>query len=57
MLTRPEKPKRNHIERKDTKRWSKHLNVTPGQLSTAMEKVGNSATAVGKELQHLKTKA
>jgi hypothetical protein len=57
MLTRPEKPKRNHIERKDIKRWSKHLNVTPGQLSTAMEKVGNSATAVGKELQHLKTKA
>ena len=57
MLTRPEKPKRNHIERKDIKRWSKHLNVTPGQLSTAMEKVANSATAVGKELQHMTTKA
>jgi Protein of unknown function (DUF3606) len=56
MRTRPEKPQRNHIERKDVKRWSKHLNVTPGQLSTAMEKVGSSAAAVGKELQHLTAK-
>lgn len=58
MRIRPEKPQRNHIERKDVKRWSKHLNVTPGQLSTAtaMEKVGSAAAAVGKELQHLTTK-
>jgi Protein of unknown function (DUF3606) len=45
MLTHPEKRKRNHIERKDVKRWSKHLNVTPIQLSAVMEKVGNSAAA------------
>jgi hypothetical protein len=57
MLTTPEKPKRSHIERKDVKRWSKHLNVMPGQLSMAMEKVGNSAATVGKELQRLTTKA
>jgi hypothetical protein len=50
------KPKRNHIERKDVKRWSKHLNVTPVQLSAVMEKVGSSAAAVGRELQHLTTK-
>jgi Protein of unknown function (DUF3606) len=56
MLTRPEKPQRNHIERKDVKCWSKHLNVTPDQLSTVIEKVGNSAAAVGKELQRLKAK-
>jgi hypothetical protein len=56
MRTRPEKPQRNHIERKDVKCWSKHLNVTPDQLSTVMEQVGNSAAAVGKELQRLKTK-
>ena len=56
MRIRQEKPQRNHIERKDLKRWSKHLNVTPGQLSTAMEKVGSSAASVGKELQHLTAK-
>jgi hypothetical protein len=56
MRIRPEKPQRNHIERKDLKRWSKHLNVTTGQLSTAMEKVGSSAASVGKELQHLTAK-
>ena len=56
MRTRREKPRRNHIEREDVKCWSKHLNVTPDQLATVMEKVGNSAAAVGKELQRLKTK-
>jgi hypothetical protein len=45
MLTHPEKRKRNNIERKDVKRWSKHLNVTPVQLSAVMEKVENSAAA------------
>lgn len=35
------------------KRWSRHLNVTLDQLQAAIEKVGNSVTAVEKELQNL----
>ena len=57
MLTQPEKPSRNHIEPKDIKHWSKHLNATPEQLREAIEKVGNSVVAVEKELKNLTAKA
>ncbi|MEO6839701.1 MAG: DUF3606 domain-containing protein [Bradyrhizobium sp.] len=57
MLTQPEKPDRNHIERKDIKRWSKHLDATPDQLREAIEKVGNSVAAVEKELKNLAAKS
>lgn len=56
MLTQPEKPDRNHIERKHIKRWSKHLNATPDRLREVIEKVGNSVAAVEKELKSLAAK-
>jgi hypothetical protein len=31
--------------------WSKHLGVTPEELLRLVEKVGNSASAVRKELE------
>ena len=52
MLTQPEKPSRNHIEGKDIKHWSKHLNTTPDALRAAIAKVGNAVAAVEKELQN-----
>jgi hypothetical protein len=56
MLTRSEKPIRNHIEHRDIKHWCKHLNATPEQLRGAIEKVGNAVAAVEKELKSLATK-
>jgi hypothetical protein len=49
-LSKPDRPDRNHIQSDDVKHWSKHWKVTPGQISGAIEKVGNSVTAVQKEL-------
>lgn len=56
MLTRPEKPSRNHIELKDIKRWSKHLDATPDQLQEVIEKVGNAVATVKRELKNLAAK-
>jgi xanthine dehydrogenase molybdopterin-binding subunit B len=49
-LSEPIKPDRNHIQQRDIRFWSKHWNVTRDDIRLAIEKVGNSATAVEKEL-------
>jgi Protein of unknown function (DUF3606) len=52
-LTRKVSPLRNHIEMKEAsevKYWIKHLGVTRDELQRAVDKVGNSAAAVRKEL-------
>jgi hypothetical protein len=46
-------PLRNHIamnEPLEVKYWTKHLGVTRDELQRAVDKVGNSAAAVRKEL-------
>ncbi len=50
VLSKPEKPIRHHIETHEMKHWSKHWKVVPEEIRTAIEKVGNSVTAVQKEL-------
>lgn len=40
------------VDRPDEiKYWSKHLGVTPDELGKLVDKVGNSAAAVSKELR------
>jgi hypothetical protein len=46
-------PLRNHIamnKELEVKYWTKHLGVSPEALRRAVDKVGNSAAAVRKEL-------
>jgi hypothetical protein len=44
------------IEREDhVKYWTRHFGVTKDELARAIERVGNSAAAVRKELSVLKT--
>jgi len=50
-LTQPTTPDRNHIANSDIKRWAKHWNVGPNEIRSAVERVGNSAGAVRKELK------
>jgi Protein of unknown function (DUF3606) len=48
---------RNHIamdEELEVKYWTKHLGVTREELQRAVDKVGNSAAAVRKELGGLR---
>jgi Protein of unknown function (DUF3606) len=52
-LTSKAPPLRNHIAMDDDleiKYWTKHLGVTREELQCAVDKVGNSAAAVRKEL-------
>jgi uncharacterized protein DUF3606 len=52
-LTKKDQPDRSKInmhEDYEVKYWTKELGVTRGQLQKAIEKVGNSASAVRKEL-------
>jgi hypothetical protein len=52
-LTSKAPPLRNHIamnEETEVKYWTKHLGVTRDELQRAVDKVGNSAAAVRKEL-------
>ena len=54
-LTKPEMPDRSKINMDvplEVKQWSKQLGVDRKELQEAVEKVGNSATAVRKELQN-----
>jgi hypothetical protein len=47
-------PLRSHIESDDElelKYWTKHFGVTRSELRNVIEKVGNSAAAVRKELE------
>ena len=52
-LTQPVAPDRNHIAHGDLKHWAKHWNVEVGDVRTAISKVGNSVSAVQKELAQL----
>jgi len=52
-LTKKEQPDRLRInvhESWEVKYWTKHLGVTVEELQQAVDKVGNSAAAVRKEL-------
>jgi hypothetical protein len=52
-LTNKTQPLRNHIamnEPLEVKYWTKHLGVTRDDLQRAVDKVGDSAAAVRKEL-------
>jgi Protein of unknown function (DUF3606) len=52
-LTNKTPPLRNHIAMKEpleVKYWTKHLGVTRDELQRAVDKVGNAAAAVRKEL-------
>jgi hypothetical protein len=52
-LTTNTPPLRNHIamdEELEVKYWTKHLGVSREELQRAVDKVGNSAAAVRKEL-------
>jgi hypothetical protein len=50
-------PLRNHIamnEELEVKYWTKHLGVSRDELQRAVNKVGNSAAAVRKELGRIR---
>ncbi|UPK02228.1 DUF3606 domain-containing protein [Bradyrhizobium sp. 170] len=52
-LTTREQPDRNKInmnQNHEVRYWTKHLNISKEELQKAVEKVGNSAAAVRKEL-------
>jgi hypothetical protein len=46
----PDRSKINMSEDYEVQYWTKHLNVSKEQLQKAVDKVGNSAAAVRKEL-------
>ena len=53
METKKDSPDRSKINMNDpfeVKHWIKHLNVSKDDLQRAVDKVGNSAAAVKKEL-------
>jgi hypothetical protein len=55
-LTNKAPPLRNHIamdEELEVKFWTKHLGVSREDLQRAVDKVGNSAAAVRKELRNV----
>jgi hypothetical protein len=47
---RPDRSKINMSEDYEVRYWTKHLNVSREVLQCAVDKVGNSAAAVRKEL-------
>ena len=47
-----DRSKINMDERQEVHYWTRHLGVSPEQLQKVVEKVGNSAAAVRKELGH-----
>jgi 3-oxoacyl-[acyl-carrier-protein] synthase III len=46
----PDRSKINMSEDYEVKYWTKHLGISPEELQKAVDKVGNSAAAVRKEL-------
>jgi len=48
--SQPDRSKINMSEDYEVRYWTKHLNVSRDVLQRAVEKVGNSAAAVRKEL-------
>jgi Protein of unknown function (DUF3606) len=56
-LTKPETPDRTKIDVQspaELKHWAHALGITEGQVQFLVEKVGNSAAAVKKELETLR---
>jgi predicted RNA-binding protein YlqC (UPF0109 family) len=56
-LTKKLVPRRSHIamnEELEVKYWTKHLDVSRDELKRAIDKVGNSAAAVRKELENVR---
>ena len=49
-LTRRDQPDRSKINMNEVHYWTKHLNISKEELHKAIDKVGNSAAAVRKEL-------
>ena len=47
---RPDRSKINTSEDHEVQYWSKHLGISREELTSVVEKVGNSAAAVQKEL-------
>lgn len=47
-----DRSKINMHEPREAQYWTKHLNVSKEQLQKAVDKVGNAAAAVRKELGH-----
>ena len=59
MITRKATPDRNRIEMDDpseARNWRKALDASAQDIARAIAKVGNSATAVRKELRHARTR-
>lgn len=52
-LTQPVGPDRSHVGSGDLKHWAKHWSVGVEDVRTAIRKVGNSVSAVQKELMQL----
>jgi hypothetical protein len=60
MINKPITPDRSKIiiEHEDhVKYWTRHFGVTKDELARAIERVGNSAAAVRKQLSGLKASA
>jgi predicted RNA-binding protein YlqC (UPF0109 family) len=49
-LSKRDQPDRSKINMNEVRYWTKHLNVSKEELQKAIDKVGNSAAAVRKEL-------
>jgi hypothetical protein len=49
-VVKPDRSKINMQSDEEVMYWCKHLGVSPTQLQKVVEKVGNSASAVEKEL-------
>jgi hypothetical protein len=49
-LAKRDQPDRSKINMNDVHYWTKHLNISKEVLQKAIDKVGNSAAAVRKEL-------
>jgi hypothetical protein len=47
---KPDRSKINMSEDQEVRSWSRHLKVTNEELARAVERVGNSAAAVRKQL-------
>ena len=49
-LSKRDQPDRSKINMNEVHYWTKHLNISKEELQKAIDKVGNSAAAVRKEL-------
>jgi hypothetical protein len=49
-LGKRDQPDRSKINLNEVRYWTKHLNISKEELLKAIDKVGNSAAAVRKEL-------